>query len=470
MLTEMELVLEQTQQEHQSDTKVFTMTMEILLEPTSNKLLVERFNTTAGNPVKEILLKLNLPDHMSILTDSKVYIKMDMEYTLLILSFSIKKLNLSLGKGLVKMSASCIKAAPLEALYGQKCRSPVYWAEVGDVQLTRPEIIHETTKKIVKIRQRLQAARDQKGVTPMIGLVAYKLELFEELKNVHNTFYVSNLKKCLSDESLFIPMKELRLDDKLNFVEEPVEIMDRDVKQLRQSRENIKAENLRGKNKAFEIRPDGTRCIKNQSWLPLLDTTYDIEMANGNLVGTNNIIQGCTLNLLNQPFEIDPMPIKLGSFDVVIDMDWLSKYHAKIICDEKVVHIPINGEILIIQELPGLPPVHQVEFQIELVPGAAPVARAPYRLAPSEMQELPNQLQELVDYDFIRPSMTNYQYWLLIAPSGWSFVSTVPSQMTHLIASITLDSSRSCVMQVDAAIIRIVVVVVVGVLSKEFLD
>ncbi|GJW69383.1 hypothetical protein Tco_0123807 [Tanacetum coccineum] len=67
------------------------------------------------------------------------------------------------------------------------------------------------------------------------GLVAYKLELPEELRNIHNTFHVSNLKKCLSDESLVIPMKELRLDDKLNFVEELVEIMDREVKQLRQS-------------------------------------------------------------------------------------------------------------------------------------------------------------------------------------------------------------------------------------------
>ncbi|GKE85988.1 reverse transcriptase domain-containing protein [Tanacetum coccineum] len=74
-----------------------------------------------------------------------------------------------------------------------------------------------------------------------------------------------------------------------------------------------------------------------------LDTTYDIEMANGNLVSTNTIIQGCTLILLNQPFEIDL--IKLGSFHVVIGMDWLSKYHAKIICDEKVVHILIDGEI-----------------------------------------------------------------------------------------------------------------------------
>ncbi|GJZ06445.1 putative reverse transcriptase domain-containing protein [Tanacetum coccineum] len=153
-------------------------------------------------------------------------------------------------------------------------------------------------------------------------------------------------------------------------------------------------------------------------------------MADGNLVSTNTVIQGATLTLLNQPFKIDLMPIKLGSFDVVIGMDWLSKYHARIICDEKVVHIPINGETLIIRvmekksdekrledipvvrefpevfpkDLPGLPPVRQVEFQIDLIPGTTPVARAPYRLAPSEMQELSNQLQELSDRGFIRPS------------------------------------------------------------------
>ncbi|GJR15981.1 hypothetical protein Tco_0798633 [Tanacetum coccineum] len=88
------------------------------------------------------------------------------------------------------------------------------WAKVGDVQLTGPEIIHETTKKISR----------SSGI---------QTELPEELSNVHNTFHVSNLKKCLSDESLVIPMKELRLDDKtLNFVEEPVEIMDREIRNV----------------------------------------------------------------------------------------------------------------------------------------------------------------------------------------------------------------------------------------------
>ncbi|GKB14904.1 putative reverse transcriptase domain-containing protein [Tanacetum coccineum] len=127
-----------------------------------------------------------------------------------------------------------IKAAPFEALYGRKCIPPVCWAEVGNVQLIGPEIIHETSEKI-------QGKLNPRYIGPFkilerIGPVAYKLELPKELSNVHSTFHVSNLKKCLSNESLVIPMKELQLDDKLNFVEEPVEIMDREVKQLRQSR------------------------------------------------------------------------------------------------------------------------------------------------------------------------------------------------------------------------------------------
>nr|GEV13457.1 putative reverse transcriptase domain-containing protein [Tanacetum cinerariifolium] len=115
------------------------------------------------------------------------------------------------------------------------------------------------------------------------------------------------------------------------------------------------------------------------------DTIFGIEMADGNLVSTNTVIQGETLTLLNKPFEIYLMLIQLDSFDVVIGMDWLSKYHAKILCEEKVVHIPIDGETLIIQ-------------------GAAPAARAPCRLAPSEMQELSGQLQELTGKGLFRLS------------------------------------------------------------------
>nr|GEV90070.1 putative reverse transcriptase domain-containing protein [Tanacetum cinerariifolium] len=120
---------------------------------------------------------------------------------------------------------------------------------------------------------------------------------------------------------------------------------------------------------------------------PLIDiiptalyTKYTIELADVKIIGADTIIQGFTLKFLNHLFNIDLMPVELGSFDVIIGMDWLTKYHAVIICDEKIVRVPFGNEILMIQ------------------------AQSPYRLAPLEMQELSNQLQELSDKGFIRPS------------------------------------------------------------------
>ncbi|GJV48263.1 putative reverse transcriptase domain-containing protein [Tanacetum coccineum] len=126
-------------------------------------------------------------------------------------------------------------------------------AEVGEVQLTGPEIVQETTEKVIRIKQRIQAARDRQKsyadlkrevktryvgpfkVLEKVGFVAYNLELPQELSMVHNTFHVSNLKKCYSDEPLAVPLEGLHVDDKLRFVEEPVEIMDQEVKWLKQS-------------------------------------------------------------------------------------------------------------------------------------------------------------------------------------------------------------------------------------------
>ncbi|GJT00520.1 putative reverse transcriptase domain-containing protein [Tanacetum coccineum] len=164
-----------------------------------------------------------------------------------------------------------------------------------------------------------------------------------------------------------------------------------------------------------------------------LDNSYDVELADGKIVGIDTIIRGCTLNFLDHPFNIDLMPVELGSFDVIIGMDWLRRCHAVIVCDEKLVQVPYGNETLTFcgnessngresrltviscskaqeymakgcQDLLGLPLAQPVEFQIDLIPGAAPVARAPYRLAPSEMKELSEQLQELSDKRFIRPS------------------------------------------------------------------
>nr|GEZ69783.1 putative reverse transcriptase domain-containing protein [Tanacetum cinerariifolium] len=175
-----------------------------------------------------------------------------------------------------------IKAVPFEALYGRKCRLPVCWNEVREFHLTGPEIMQETTEKIVQIKQRIQTARDRqksyadlkhkpmefqvkdkvmlkvspwKGVVHFgkrgklnpryvgpfqviekVGSVAYKLKLLEELSRDHNTFHVSNMKKCYANEPLAVPLDGLHFDDKLQFVEEPIEIMDREVKRLRNSR------------------------------------------------------------------------------------------------------------------------------------------------------------------------------------------------------------------------------------------
>nr|GEV66124.1 putative reverse transcriptase domain-containing protein [Tanacetum cinerariifolium] len=177
---------------------------------------------------------------------------------------------------------SSVKCAPFKALYGRKCRTPIAWVEVGESKLIGPKIIQETTDKIVKIKERLKIARDcqkrysdnrrkplefsvgdkvllkvspRKGVVRFgkrskispryvgpfeiverVGPVAYRLCLPQELAGFHDTFHVSNLKKCLAEKNLHVLLEEVKIDDKLHFVEEPMEIMDREVKKLKKRR------------------------------------------------------------------------------------------------------------------------------------------------------------------------------------------------------------------------------------------
>ncbi|XP_076936847.1 uncharacterized protein LOC143604167 [Bidens hawaiensis] len=197
-----------------------------------------------------------------------------------------------------------------------------------------------------------------------------------------------------------------------------------------------------------------------------LESKYTIELADGKTIQVSHILKGCTIELSSHLFPIDLMPIELGSFDLVIGMDWLSEHQAEVVCHEKIVRIPLpGGETLIVhgekesatvgiislmkaqkllrkghttilalitdkgtdeaveeevsidqipivrdfpevfpEDLPGLPPHRQVEFQIDLTQRAVPVARSPYRLALKELEELSKQLQELLDKSFIRPS------------------------------------------------------------------
>ncbi|GKC74652.1 putative reverse transcriptase domain-containing protein [Tanacetum coccineum] len=175
-----------------------------------------------------------------------------------------------------------IKCAPFEALYGRKCRSPVIWTEVGESQLIGPELVQEMTEKIFQIKERLKTARSRqksyadkrrkplefkvgdrvllkvspwKGVVRFgkkgklapryvgpfeivecVGPVAYRLKLPQELSCVHDTFHVSNLKKCLAEPDVQVPLDEIEIDENLRFVEEPIEIVERDVKKLKRRR------------------------------------------------------------------------------------------------------------------------------------------------------------------------------------------------------------------------------------------
>nr|GEX51680.1 putative reverse transcriptase domain-containing protein [Tanacetum cinerariifolium] len=180
---------------------------------------------------------------------------------------------------------SSVRCASFEALYGRKCRSPIMCAEVGEGQLIRPELVQKTTKKISQIKNGLKAVGDcqkscadkrrkpldfsvgdyvllkvspWKGVVRFgkkwklaprfvgpfeiiekVGPVAYKLDFPEELDGFHDTFYMSNLKKCLADLTLQVPLDEIQVGAKLNFIEEPVEILKREFKKLKRSRISI---------------------------------------------------------------------------------------------------------------------------------------------------------------------------------------------------------------------------------------
>ncbi|KAI3790948.1 hypothetical protein L2E82_04403 [Cichorium intybus] len=239
---------------------------------TCSKALGTQLNlSTAYHPQTDGQTERTIPTLEDMLRDCAIEFKGNWDTHLPLIEFSY---NTSYH--------TSIQCAPYEALYGRKCRSPLCWVEIGDRQLTRVDLIQETTDKIAIIRDKLKIARDRqksyadnrrkplefqvgdkvllkvspwkglvrfgkKGklspryvgpfeIIERIGLVAYKLQLPQKLNAIHDTFHVSNLKKCLADESLIVPLEDIQINDKLNFVEEPVEILDREVKQLKRSK------------------------------------------------------------------------------------------------------------------------------------------------------------------------------------------------------------------------------------------
>nr|GFB25027.1 putative reverse transcriptase domain-containing protein [Tanacetum cinerariifolium] len=137
-----------------------------------------------------------------------------------------------------------IKCAPFEALYGRKCRSPVIWTEIGESQLIGPKIVQDTTEKIFQIKERLKTAMSRqesyadKRQKPFEFKVGDQV-LLKELSCIHDTFHVSNLKKCLPESDAQIPLEEIKVDENLRFVEEPIEIVERDVKKLKRRRIHV---------------------------------------------------------------------------------------------------------------------------------------------------------------------------------------------------------------------------------------
>nr|GEV26998.1 hypothetical protein [Tanacetum cinerariifolium] len=256
--------------------------MEILLEPTSNMLLVGTSSVLQPHSSKVkfinhmLILKLSKSNKDSSIGEilSPMIVEVKQEYNKFehiifdrdrrFTSYFLKSLNKALGTrldmsttyhpqsdGQSERTNQTWKTCYMPAYSTlEKCQSPIYWAKVGDSQLTGPKIIHEITEKIIQIKSRIHAARDRQKsyadlnpryirpfkIIAKVGTVSYRLELLEQLSRVHSTFHVSNLKKCLTDETLAIPLDEIQVDDKLHFIEEPIEIMDQEVKRLKQSR------------------------------------------------------------------------------------------------------------------------------------------------------------------------------------------------------------------------------------------
>nr|GEV17640.1 putative reverse transcriptase domain-containing protein [Tanacetum cinerariifolium] len=282
-----------------------------------------------------------------------------------------------------------------------------------DLYWTRENV--DTTIAVERARQ-ANVRNDARGSGPVkrFNELALTCSIIVEPKRVKVDAYIRGLTGNIKGEVTF--SKPVNLNEAVRMTHKLME-------QKSQARDK---RILEGKKRKWENFQSGNSSVKQEEVREIRGPSYAIKDAE--LKGPNVVI-------VNRIFEIDLMLIELGTFDVIIGMDWLVKHDVIIVYGEKVVRIPYGNKMLMVEsdkgvsrlkvihcikaqdvpvlrdflevfpeKLPGLPPPMQVEFQIDLIPRATPVARAPYRLAPSEMRELLIQLQELLEKGFIRPS------------------------------------------------------------------
>ncbi|GKA12317.1 putative reverse transcriptase domain-containing protein [Tanacetum coccineum] len=411
MPTEMELTLEQTQQGVSYEVSnirviLFTMKMEILLEPTSNKLMVEhaefdesdthvleRFETSAGNPVKEILLKLNLPDHSDEVLKLKNFKK---DATLKL----FKSTNQERYEHVGPEVTSSQDGQGHKMVKKRLCL-------VDDLKVTARFLYHLFLRDLsfAHLAKRMSATRQGMSSAKIDQIVAQRGAKFEKQPKDKSSRYPVHKKNTFKTTDISKGLHYWRqLQDRLMLGILPFVFCSKCKKGLATLTRVIRdpcckePESHVANPKAYAR----STCAMNV-WkaIDILDMKVpEVEKSNQS-----------EQKLEGHPFNINLMPVELGSFNVIIGMDWLANHYAVTVCDEKILRIPYGDEVLTVQVtkketedkseekrledvptvrdfpevfpeyLPGLPPTRQVEFQIDLVPGVAPVAHAPYRLA-----------------------------------------------------------------------------------------
>ncbi|GJX63489.1 putative reverse transcriptase domain-containing protein [Tanacetum coccineum] len=422
------------------------MKMEIRLEPTSNKLMVEhaefdesnanvleRFYTSVGNPIKEILLKLNIPDHRSILTDSKDTIKVKefqrsfrhSNTERLSRSDEVLKLKNFKKDATLKLSKSTNQECAQDNIF--RLTSKLIGTSSLRIKIIDYYNIFTSESQVYKLKTRRHSI-SSKLVRPKAHgkpVKAHGLPLFFSKGNtivytrwIEKMEPVQDMRGCRDNQKVKYTDGSF-VGKALTWWNSQIRTLGREVA-VGMSWDYFKIHGMVTSTEPTMIQSVVLKAsvltneaIRNGS---IKKNPEKRGNANGQLVEIDKAIKGCKLEIEGHVFYINLIPFGSRSFDVIIGMDWLSNYKAEIIYHEKVVRIPLPDDkvLRVIGEIPDekvrhlvrLPPSREIKFRIELVPGAIPIAKSPYRLTTSEMEELSGLLKELQDKGFIRPSLS----------------------------------------------------------------